>query len=43
MRDKLMHNSFGVNLNTVWKVIKEDPPDLKEKIMKIREELKNAR
>jgi len=35
MRDKLMHHYFGVNLNTVWKVIKEDLPDLKKEIKKI--------
>lgn len=39
MRDKLMHHYFGVNLNTVWKVIKENIPDLKEKILQIKEEL----
>lgn len=39
MRDKLMHHYFGVNLNTVWKVIKEDLPNLKEKILKIKEDL----
>ena len=35
MRDKLIHHYFGVNLETVWKAIKEDLPDLKEKIEKI--------
>ncbi len=40
MRDKLIHHYFGVNLNTVWKVIKEDLPDLKEKILKIKKDLK---
>ena len=35
MRDKLMHHYFGVNLNTVWKVIKEDLPVLKKKIESI--------
>ena len=39
MRDKLMHHYFGINLNTVWKVIKEDLPDLKKKILKIKNEL----
>ena len=35
MRDKLIHHYFGVNLEAVWKAIKEDLPDLKEKIEKI--------
>ncbi len=29
MRDKLMHHYFGINLETVWKVVIEDLPDLK--------------
>ncbi len=40
MRDKLMHHYFGVDLNAVWKVVKEDLPDLKKDILKIRDELK---
>ena len=40
MRDKLMHHYFGVDLKAVWKVVKEDLPDLKKEILKIREELK---
>mgnify|MGYP001592952896 FL=1 len=42
MRDKLMHHYFGVNLNTVWKVIKEDFPDLKKKILKIKNDRNNT-
>ncbi|MEK6913093.1 MAG: DUF86 domain-containing protein [Nanoarchaeota archaeon] len=38
MRDKLMHHYFGVDLEIVWKVIKEDLPDLKNKIEKIIKE-----
>ena len=41
MRDKLMHHYFGANLNTVWKVIKEDFPDLKKKIQKIKNDRNN--
>ena len=40
MRDKLMHHYFGVDLNAVWKVVKEDLPDLKKEILKIKNELK---
>lgn len=42
MRDKLMHHYFGVNLDTVWKVIQEDIPDLKTKILKVKEETKGV-
>jgi len=36
MRDKVIHNYFGVNLEIVWNVIKADLPDLKVKINKIK-------
>lgn len=39
MRDKLMHHYFGVNLETVWKTVKEDIPDLKDKIVDIKKEI----
>ncbi|MEM2893944.1 MAG: DUF86 domain-containing protein [Candidatus Bathyarchaeia archaeon] len=37
MRDKLIHEYFGVDLKRVWKTVKEDLPNLKpifEKILK---------
>lgn len=37
LRDILVHEYFGVNIRKVWKVIKEDLPDLKKKISKILE------
>lgn len=40
MRDKLIHHYFGVDLITIWKVIKEDIPDLKQKILEIKNDLK---
>jgi|SRR3989344_4270469 len=40
MRDKLMHNYFGVNLETVWKVVEENIPVLKKQIKEILEEEK---
>ncbi len=39
MRDVLIHAYFGVNLRRVWKVIKEEIPELKLKILKILEGL----
>lgn len=35
MRDKLIHEYFGVDLGIVWKVIKEELPPLKPKIKDI--------
>jgi len=32
MRDVLIHEYFGVNLERVWKTIKTDLPELKQKI-----------
>ena len=32
MRDKLIHEYFGVDLKTVWKTAKDDLPKLKEQI-----------
>ena len=35
MRDKLIHEYFGVNLDLVWKTAKKDLPELKKQISKI--------
>ncbi len=40
MRNKLVHEYFGVDKKVVWKTIKEDVPELKEKILKIIKDLK---
>lgn len=32
MRDKVIHDYFGVQLKTVWRVVKEDIPELIDKI-----------
>jgi uncharacterized protein with HEPN domain len=40
MRDKVIHFYFGVNLERVWLVVKEDVPQLKPLIRKIRMSLK---
>ena len=38
-RDKLIHGYFGVDLELTWNIIKEDLPDLKEKIEKILKQM----
>ena len=40
MRDKIIHHYFGVDLETVWNVIKKDLPVLEEEIIKILEKNK---
>ncbi len=40
VRDKLIHHYFGVNLEVVWYIIKEDLPTLKEEIRRILEQKK---
>jgi len=40
MRDILIHEYFGVNLKRAWKVAKVDIFDLRSKILKVREDLK---
>ncbi len=40
MRDLLVHEYFGVNLDRIWKVAKEDIPNLKKEISEIKKELK---
>jgi len=39
MRDKLIHEYHGVDLEIVWEVIKEEIPSLKPKFEKILKEL----
>ena len=39
-RDKMIHHYFGVDLNIIWEIIKNDLPDLKKHILKIKENLK---
>jgi uncharacterized protein with HEPN domain len=38
-RDKLIHEYFGVNLQVLWKAVKEDIPALKSSLDKIIREL----
>ena len=39
MRDRLIHEYFGVDLEIVWQVIKKDLPSVKPLIMRIIDEL----
>ena len=39
MRDKLIHEYFGVNLKVLWKTIKEDLPTLKPLIEEMLENM----
>ncbi len=39
MRDIVIHQYFGVDLESVWQVATKDLPELKEKIRKIQDEL----
>ena len=40
MRDKLIHGYFGVNIERVWKTIKEEIPPLKPLFEEMRRDLK---
>jgi uncharacterized protein with HEPN domain len=39
MRDIVVHQYFGVDLEFVWHVVTKDIPELKPKLLKIQEEL----
>jgi len=39
MRDKLIHAYFGVDLETLWKTVKDDIPPLKQLIQKMLKDL----
>lgn len=38
-RDKISHHYFGVDLELIWKIVKENLPDLKKQMLKIKENL----
>jgi len=42
MRDKIIHAYFGLNLQIVWKVVKERLPELKPLVKKVLKELEAA-
>jgi len=35
IRDKLIHDYFGVNMEVVWKTVKQDLPGLRPQIKKV--------
>jgi uncharacterized protein with HEPN domain len=39
MRDLLIHDYFGVNINVVWETVKNDFPKLKDKIQKLIQDI----
>lgn len=39
MRDILIHNYLGVDLNTAWQVANTEIPELKQKMLKVKEDL----
>jgi len=42
MRDVLIHDYFGVDLQTVWKTVSEDIPRTKPAIQKVWDDLKDS-
>ena len=40
LRDALSHSYFGVIIDRIWKIIKEDMPELKKEIGKIQKSIK---
>ena len=41
MRDKIIHFYFGVNLQRVWLVLKDDIPKLKPLVQKVLKDMEN--
>ena len=39
MRDKVIHDYFGIQLKTVWKVVKEVIPGILQNMEKVRDEM----
>jgi len=42
MRDKLIHQYFGVNLDLVWETVKTKLPELKNQILHILKEMEET-
>lgn len=42
MRDILIHEYFGIDLELTWEVVTSDLPDLKKKMLRIRDNLKSS-
>lgn len=43
MRDKLIHEYFGVDIDVLWKTVQQDLPKLKVLILKVVDELKGEK
>lgn len=43
MRDVLIHGYFGVNVKRVWEIVRKDIFDVKEEMLKVKEDLKRRR
>jgi uncharacterized protein with HEPN domain len=43
MRDKLIHDYFGVNLTVVWRTVKEDIPPMRKAVTEMIQDLKIIR
>ena len=41
LRNRIVHEYFGVDLQIIWQIIKKDLPSFKESLKKIRSELKD--
>ncbi|MBU0478104.1 DUF86 domain-containing protein [bacterium] len=41
MRDILIHDYFGVDLELTWKVAKQDVTELKKRVLKVKKDLEN--
>jgi uncharacterized protein with HEPN domain len=40
LRDMIIHVYFNVDLDVTWDIVKKDVPDLKQKMLKIKKDLK---
>lgn len=40
LRDIVVHQYFGLDLELIWDVVKEDIPQLKPRILSVRDELR---
>ncbi len=43
MRNKVIHDYFGVDLEVIWKTLQEDLPPLRDAVVKILEDLKKEK
>ncbi len=42
MRDIIVHEYFGIDLELTWEVVRKDVPDLKKKILTIKKNLESS-